>query len=234
MFNNILQQDAAEFLQSLIELCDPLKDLCKFDILETFKCKNEKCNNVYSTKKSDPTTMLHLFPKGKKFNGNSITEILKNYDNKTTLSKKCSKCNIDTLHDQTESFESLPEVLFLIADRFTYVGTCNCPNRICTGNCDFRTFKIPDPILPSEQINYNSEKLSANYKLTGILTHHGNSVDAGHYVTDISVHQGWKNCNDQRVTNISLPSKFGYIFQYQLDQFPQMEPNISTTNNTTN
>jgi len=156
---------------------------------------------------------------------------LKNYDNKTTLSKKCSKCNIDTFHDQTESFESLPEVLFLIADRFTYAGTCDCPNRICTGNCDFRAFKITDPILPSEQINYNSEKLSAIYKLKGILTHHGNSVNAGHYETDISVHQGWKKSNDQSVTNISLPSKFGYIFQYQLDQLPQMEANINATNN---
>jgi uncharacterized UBP type Zn finger protein len=67
--------------------------------------------------------------------------------------------------------------------------------------------------------SFSEGSVSANYRLSGVVNHHGPNVDQGHYKATIRVEEDWYEADDSVVTNLGeLPenSRNAVILTYEL------------------
>ena len=55
------------------------------------------------------------------------------------------------------------------------------------------------------------------YSLCGVLTHIGNQINSGHYITEVKINDIWWKCNDDQITQTSFDSlsRQAYAFLFK-------------------
>lgn len=106
------------------------------------------------------------------------------------LGKKCTK---------QLSFSSLPPILIIQLKRFIYKQNPSTKQ--------LELHKITRPLKIPTELNLSQNNSSFNYKIYGVVNHHGSTLNSGHYTSIIKVNdQSWLSFDDdikiQCVNNI--------------------------------
>jgi uncharacterized UBP type Zn finger protein len=186
-FGNTNQQCPAEFLLSLINSVESLKDLTRLEMMVSYECR--VCKVITNSPTTEEFLMLT-----ENIKGDNISEIYLN--NRTSyLQKNCHKCRTTLAdHKSTQTMIITPKVLLLNLKRFDGMNKFTvvepCKNLVIS----------PD----------------AKYVLKSVIEHHGDSSGSGHITATLSVGNNWKICNDTLINDCEMPTK-GYIFLYELE-----------------
>ena len=81
-----------------------------------------------------------------------------------------------------------------------------------------RGFKIKTPINPPLGFTIQTQDSSFYpYNLCGVLTHIGNQINSGHYITEVKRNNIWWKCNDDKISETSFDtlSKHAYAFLFE-------------------
>ena len=195
------QQDAALFMQCLISMCPQLELLFQFNNKTTFHCK--ACNAVTDNDNSEVFTCLQIYDL--KFNtfremiDINIQDMSEDFRGCPTLHHGNVKGTIPTKHTRIQKYMLSSKILMIKTNIFEAAAV------------DGQYGKIMKPIIPDNQIDYDQNK----YQLRCIISHLGD--EKGHFVVDLQNTDGqYIRCSDKDVRRISKPSKYGYIFIYEL------------------
>lgn len=198
-------QDASEFLQILIDLLDEeldslslagsatnfIKTLFEFQILRPFTCNS--CIQCNLTQKSKHFLCNQL---ADATSGKSIVNCIKETIEENLESSLCESCTIAP----TTNWVTFPKVLIIHLSRSELDNT-----------------KLHDEVKIPTVFNI---QLTV-FNITAIISHEGNSLDFGHYVSDIKKDNVWYHCNDSIVKkaeeNYTLTkcSRTSYILFYK-------------------
>ena len=114
--------DPDEFIRCLLPLCKPLSNICEIHVKESLSCaaQVEATDNCPAHTCSDvkqqtvPHIGLQLFIK----EANTIANIIQE-NTKATVQSDCTKCKTKNANKyKIETFESLPEIIFVKVKRF--------------------------------------------------------------------------------------------------------------------
>jgi uncharacterized UBP type Zn finger protein len=193
-FCNTNQQCPADFMLSLIDSVQSLKDLTRLEMLVTYQC--QVCQVITNSPTTEVFFMLPESIKG----GNNTTEIY--FNNRIShLEKDCQACKAkNSNHKQTQTMILRPKVLLLALKRFD-----NYDNKIFTD------------VKPCKSLQISHE---AKYELKSVIEHHGNTSRSGHITSSLSVSNNWVKCNDTFINDFKMPTQ-GYIFLYELEEVAQ-------------
>ena len=120
----------------------------------------------------------------------TITEAIEHVMRLEDLSKKCTK---------QLSFSSLPPILIIQLKRFIYKQNSTSKQ--------LELHKITRPLKIPLELNLSQNNSSFNYKIYGLVNHHGSSLNSGHYTSIIRTNlNDWYSFDDdikiQCVNNI--------------------------------
>ena len=65
------------------------------------------------------------------------------------------------------------------------------------------------------------------YTLTGLIVHTGESIEVGHYIAYFLIGEQWFIANDTYIAEVTwecVKALHAYVYFYQIDQSPYMEP----------
>ena len=188
------QQCPHEYITQIIDRCETLDNLTRFNISEIHQCQT--CHLI----SQGPTDPYHHL--SETLSGCSVAQcFLKNRED--IIHKMCKVCcQTEVSHTRTRTIINHPSVLIIQLKRFEF----NDETKVAR--------KITDDVAPSKDMEING----VNYRLKSVIEHHGGiSIDCGHYTATISTDSGWIQCNDSTVGPSSEPMK-GYVFVYQKHQ----------------
>jgi len=226
-FNNFRQQDASEFCYSLL---DDVITRCNLDgVKDIFSGKietNITCN-ICNTKSVTNAPFLGLqLPFSSAMTNNvpnnndnysssnpsyKISVLLNHYFKPEILEKGnayfCERCNKKAIASKQTKIIRAPEILVLTVKRFYYDTAGTISGKI----------KCPLQIEPS--LNVNNE----SFDLFGVVTHHGDSLNSGHYTATASHSNSpnscWWHFDDSRVERLNSRGvqniKNAYILFYK-------------------
>ena len=209
-FNGNSQQDAYECFVHLLDILhhgtkehlvdDPSlmddeqfvqslpKRLFSFLTKQTSQCT--RCRFIST---SFTTDRVHiLYPKN-----NSGFYTLFNNSLQENLIKTCSCCHHTTTHEINMEFEQPPEILTCIISRFDSSNNAN---------------KNKSKILLDGELQMSS----CRYNLIGSVHHYGESVESGHYISNIFFEEYSFTCNDSQIVPLHHlePSESAYLVFY--------------------
>lgn len=121
-----------------------------------------------------------------------------------------TECKCDSPKAQVQTiFTGLPEYLFI------KVGRCQPDMSKIYKKLKFEPeFEIDFPVDLRNSIEGNDQrKVKRHYHLTGIIIHHGQTCDTGHYSSIINLQSNWIYCDDMMVKDIDMnsPNDIEYI-----------------------
>ena len=93
----------------------------------------------------------------------------------------CKECNKGTLATKRLSVFKEPSLLILHLKRFVNVNNS--------------LKKINDAVVIPRQI----EPMATNFKLRGLVHHHGQAMSNGHYTAEVDFEGEWMRCDDESV-----------------------------------
>ena len=167
-YANFNHQDCHLFLNCLMDLCPPMKDLFTFIYKKTFKCV--RCNKE-SEGSEELVTSLDITH----FDGETLKELIeKNMTMQTTIKKRCytkdcykvdqqaqrSGGILGSDHIQTEKYQPTSKILLVKANIMDYQEVDNV----------FVQRKIGRKIIPTETLVFGD----IAYQLRNVTTHLGN------------------------------------------------------------
>ena len=197
-FNNFRQQDASEFCYSLLDdiitKCnlDDVKDILSGEVETNITCNI--CNTTSVTNAPFlglqlpfPSAMTNDSSNNNDNNSSSnpnykISVLLSHYFKPEILEKGnayfCESCNKKAIAQKKTKIIRAPEILVLTVKRFYYdmAGTISG--------------KIKYPLQIEPTLNVNNE----SFDLFGVVTHHGNSLNSGHYTATASHSNSPNSC----------------------------------------
>ena len=196
-FDNNMQHDAAEFLNSLLEhmLCDN-PDIMNRLFGETQNrifCMNEECNRVHRT----PSNLVNII--SLTIVGTTLNMCLDEYFNNQSIQRNCSHCNSQRASQVTE-FTVEPTVLIFQMIRFKY----------CETNQSIE--KMHNELSVETTIQLSS---GASYEIVGAIFHHGATPNAGHYTAAVYCREKdtFYYCNDNTISEMdSLTRKQSTVY----------------------
>jgi ubiquitin C-terminal hydrolase len=203
------QQDSCEVVQFILDKYVELNKN-KNKLLSVFNqiifCSN--CNKYrISNEQKESMLISH------ELNNNSKEEIdfqeffdniisLQDVDNLNT------ECNCESPKAKVQTiFTSLPEYLFI------KVGRCGYDtNKIYKNLKIVHEFDIDYPIDLEKSMNKTDmRKITNYYRLIGILIHHGNTSNSGHYASIVKMNDDWIYCDDGLISKINIDNDIEYI-----------------------
>ena len=129
----------------------------------------------------------------------SIEQLLEHSMTQVVL-KNCITCHRDTEHVEILKWVCPPQYLILAINRFSYVGN--------------RTVKSDTGLPIQTRVNIDG----SYFTLVGIIHHHGNSANSGHYTCTLFYNDKIFHCNDMMITESSdsksVHSATPYILVY--------------------
>ena len=164
------------------------KRLFSFLMKQTLQCT--RCRFIST---SFTTDRVHiLYPKN-----NSGISTLFNNSLQENLIKTCSCCHHTTTHEIYMKFEQPPEILTCIISRFDPLKNTN---------------KNKSKILLDGELQISSYR----YNLIGSVHHYGESVESGHYISNIFFEEHSFTCNDSQIVPLHHlePSDSAYLVFY--------------------
>ena len=81
-----------------------------------------------------------------------------------------------------------------------------------------RAFKVNNVIPPPLGFTIGTEQNNVYaYSLCGVITHIGQNLNSGHYISEVRIDQQWWKCNDATITKTSFQelSREGYGFLFE-------------------
>lgn len=201
------QQDACEVVQFIV---DKYVDLIQQDIYKNkLICSSKQiitclnCNK-YRFGPEDMESMII----SQELNNSSNEEI----DFKDFLISMISAHNINELKTECDCsspiaqvqtiFTNLPEYLFI------KVGRCKSDFTKIYKSLKFEyEFDIDYPINLEKSIEgTDTTKLNRHYELIGIILHHGESINSGHYSSIVRLQNNWIYCDDMMIRDFDMNS----------------------------
>ena len=213
------QQCCSEFLESLLEVCAPLRQHFEISVLKKWTCK--KCGT-----ESESDDIVTTFPLAN-MNGNSSGDlVMKNLRKTSTIFKRCynPECqnvtdrdgNIGNKHKEVMDFNVTSDVLCVRANIMAYRGSGD----------NYEAVKMLQVIEPSNQIIIGN----TIFKVKSVVVHNGPNLNEGHYYCYLKTsNDSWICCNDYDVDFAQEPSPYGYLFFYEKcsDVTPAIGSNIN-------
>jgi ubiquitin C-terminal hydrolase len=203
------QQDSCEVLQFII---DKYVDLIynKEKLLSVFNqvvfCIN--CCNIRICNEQKESMLISY-----ELNNNTNDDIefdqfissMISVQNVEHINTEC-KCELPSAQVQT-IFTSLPEYLFI------KVGRCDSTTSKIYKKLKFSNeFDIDYPINLEKNIKgIDKRKVNSHYNLIGIILHHGQTSNTGHYSSIIKLDNNWFYCDDLLVRPIDIGNDIEYI-----------------------
>ena len=204
IFEGNSQNDPDEFLRILLSYTEPLSNIFEIKLQQTFTCSAQvegtdnspahTCSEV--TTKYDKNIGLQL-----PISGSTIIEMI-NQNMHTNVKVDCTKCknkNVDK--SQTDTFTSLPDIIFIQLERFKTFPDIS-------GRYRYEKDRIE--IVPINTIKLNN----TTYTAKSVIIHEGleNRVNQGHYIAALRDSKGeWIMCDDKTIKKTNCPME-GYIF----------------------
>ena len=212
-FDGVLQRDAHECFQlvlnilhqgtrrsilgsdsDLVENDEFMTSVTKSNFSFVFKkiltCINCKKSSVFYIPSSD----LNVYPSNSRSLESLIFETMK-----STIQKGCECSSENTDHSEWLEFEELPNILFIIVNRYSF------NSRVSKNKC-FIT--INTEIRINERV----------YDHLATIYHHGETTSSGHYTTKLSYTDAAYICDDLNVTSVDIleneKSKSCYVILY--------------------
>ncbi|XP_073711845.1 uncharacterized protein [Misgurnus anguillicaudatus] len=233
-----LNEEAKMCQDSMNDFHNPAAHM-DFKIIRLRTCKT--CGNQRHSLEELNCLSLAIGPQG------SLMESLQHYFAASSFECRCSECGGDQALE-TVQVQTLPKVLVLLVTRFDMYtlekidGCLAVPKKLSlsgfTGSDsskqvsdlysqqleDNQQIKISKANLgrDTDQHQWQTAMGNAAYKLTGVVSHLGPSLQCGHYISNISdpCGAGWMKCDDSTVKSISWRraskniEKHGYMFFY--------------------
>ena len=225
-FNGFKQQDASEFLYSLLD--NILTNFNMPHVEKIFRGKFEtqicckRCKNVVSS--LFPFLGLQVaFPseisgeENPMVTGHKVSDLLQNYCSPEALEGSnayfCERCNAKVCAIKQTVVAEIPEILVITIKRFYYDMSGTISGKICH----------PLHIEPTIQLRDNL------LDLYGVVTHHGSSLNSGHYTATASHSKSrdtkWWHFDDSAVKRLDSTTihniKNAYMLFYRKrDVFP--------------
>ena len=172
-FNNNIQQDAAEFLEIVIDSCLPLRNLCTYQIITNMICEECGLNSQLGIYNHETWIFLR-----ESITGETIDQILQN-NRFATITKQCSSGTCmekNTTHNKKETIFNSSDILLIAVNRFNE-----------------QQMKLLNKIHPNNQIEIDNTL----YELGSIITHEGDYIGSGHYYAELKyTNDQWIRCND--------------------------------------
>ena len=139
---------------------------------------------------------LFLYPR---FN-TSIENLLEKGD-VSHVTKTCSNCHNNVLHEKVTVLDQPPEVLVIVINRFSNTNTS-------------------DKIIAKIDVNKELTTADQKYTLIGSVHHHGTTITSGHYTTNVFYSNSAFACNDNHIVQLRSfqPSDSIYLAFYTLTQ----------------
>lgn len=181
-FTSNVQQDAPEFLTSLISKYDDLRNIVKHELTSTWRCKD--CGFTSKTIEAGYILLLALAPSKKKTH--SLTEIINhNFSRwKNVKDSSCQNCESKNILIKTD-VSSASSCLIL---QLTLTSVQN-------GNIT----KITDygiKAVPTDQPVFCAKK----YKVNSAVFHHGQNIEKGHYTCMLrNGTSAWEHVDDYEI-----------------------------------
>ena len=201
------QHCPSEFLESLLEVCAPLRQHFEMKVLKKWTCK--KCGT-----ESESDDLVTTFPLAN-LNGNSSGDlVMKNLRKTSTIFKRCynPECQnvtsrdgvVGNKHKEVLEFDVTSNVLFVRANIMSHRGRESENN--------YEGVKMIKEIRPTNQIIIGNNI----FKVRSVVVHDGPNLNEGHYTCYLkTVNDSWIYCNDSRVKSVPTPSSYGYLFFYE-------------------
>ncbi|CCH40898.1 Ubiquitin carboxyl-terminal hydrolase [Wickerhamomyces ciferrii] len=160
---------------------------------------------------------------------NTLEDAFKNISNIEEIPYK-SNDGSEVIAKKQTFIDKLPEVLVVHLKRFSFISKSN--NQLyghiekIRKKISYKSeLKIPEEVISPSTRKFNS--INLNYKLTGIVYHHGISSEGGHYTVDVlnQSKDEWIRFDDTIITELSLDDvlsggdddgvKTAYILMYE-------------------
>ena len=166
------------------------KDLFLCTTKITFKCIN--CEFTSNNFSQIQTFLIN--PKPNK----SIFELLMN-NFKNSVTKLCSLCNTDTIHEENIIIDQPPKILVILVNRFDS-SSSGQKNKTALS------------------IDRTTDCFGFRYELMAYIDHHGNTTTSGHYTAILAFSDRIFLCNDNVIEDIEFrkTSNAVYILFYKL------------------
>jgi len=199
------QQDSSEVIQFILDTINDIlptkKNTCiawnqiiSCNLCNKYKIYNTQYDNIlysYTLNTSNSNNKYMEFE-------NFLQETL-NQTNITNSDFKCNCNNSNNIYIQ-HAITHLPQYLFINIARYN-----NSIHKNSTSLEIANIFNITTPVNLIDKINNSNNNYNNNiYKLIGIVVHHGNSLNGGHYITYLKINNNWKLFNDNHVSDIDL------------------------------
>nr|NIQ20721.1 hypothetical protein [Gammaproteobacteria bacterium] len=159
-------------------ICNFTKELFNHTVKTSTMCK--KCNNLCE---SFSMSTLHVItPK----NNQGVNKLISEVD-VFNSQKSCALCNSTTLHQYCKEIFIVPKVLIVIVNRTSYINGIAIKNKF--------NILIDDKLMLKENA----------YELIGIIHHHGDTTESGHYTSWVK-YNNFFSCNDISIRQINMNS----------------------------
>lgn len=212
IFSGNIQQDASEVFTKLCDifhlgtryslLDDEFRDdsvvvsltktLFGFTKLSKFSCDTCGAHNILSINSTLFTIVPQHLCRISDLIGNSCRE---------TITKTCYSCQSERIHTVNHDFIQEAKILVLLLNRF--------------GQTENSFTKLHTNVVIEETVMIGSFV----YELLGVIHHHGNTINSGHY-TAIVKFDKYYNCNDNSINIINFEdfkiSDSAYLLFYKL------------------
>ena len=196
------EMDAQEYLTMLIHsYLTPIGVDTHIDITETHKCNS--CGKTKTRKESVNTLRLTL-PESTD-ETIFLPNLISNYTSQITRhSDNSTVCNCNSTISESTCITSLPSLMLINIARLSF---------------NFNTIKVMTVVEIPKQIEINS----VPYSLHGVVNHHGDHADNGHYSCTVFSETTAVLANDEVVRSIPLDDNLGetYIIAYCKQTQPQ-------------
>jgi len=208
-YQQLSQQDSSEVVQFIVDkFVDLISD--KNKLLSIFNqiifCSNCSYYRICNEQKESMLISHELN------NSSSDTieflDFFKNIISIQNIDNLNTECKCDSPKAQIQTiFTSLPEYLFI------NVGRCDYTTRKIYKKLLFNSdFNIDNPIHLENSIKgIDIRKKNNHYILIGIIIHHGETSNSGHYSSIIKHNEEWIYCDDLRIVKIDINNEMEYI-----------------------
>ena len=200
------QEDAYEAYGEVLNMLEDanLKGLYNFQVASRLHCPNHGIDG-------EPTVVIEsalTLPVPEKQTRVDVTELLRSWGALESLEANCGQQTNDPGASRSFMIMTAPDVLVLHLGRFAYNKATGVLLKIKEGV----TFDIELDLgnIMNDRINPTlASQGSLNYKLTGVVHHHGEDLGNGHYTADYhnSFYNRWFHADDRQISKRGVPGK---------------------------
>jgi uncharacterized UBP type Zn finger protein len=203
------QQDSCEVVQFILDkYVELIKN--KNKLLSVFNqivfCSN--CNNYRICNEQKESMLISHELNNNPKEDIDFQELFANIISVHEVDNLNTECNCSSPKAKVQTiFTKLPEYLFIKVGRCQYDT-----NKVYKTLRIDKEFDIDYPLDLQKSMNGSDKrKLNKHYQLIGILIHHGNSSNSGHYASLVKLNDEWNYCDDGSISKVNFENNIEYV-----------------------